>query len=75
MVHGDIDGTLVISDRKFIFYSRDKGATWTKANYQNNIGLLGFGMRNDTLFVLDTEISSSAEPGNRYASRPYSSFP
>ncbi|KAA0992667.1 hypothetical protein [Dyadobacter aurulentus] len=70
-VYGDIDGTLLITDRFHIYYTRDKGTTWTQADYKNNVGLAGFGTRNDTLFVMDTETTSSAEPGNRYAIRPY----
>ena len=70
-VYGDIDGTLLITDRRSVYYTRDKGKTWTQADYQNNIGLAGFGSRNDTLFVLDTQTMSSADPGNRYAIRPY----
>jgi len=70
-VYGDIDGTLLITDRFRIYYTGDKGKTWTQADYQNNIGLAGFVARNDTLFVLDAETKSSADPGNRYAIRPY----
>lgn len=70
-VFGDIDGTLLITDRFRIYYTKDKGKTWTQADYKNNIGLAGFSASNDTLFVLDTETSTSADPGNRYAIRPY----
>lgn len=70
-VYGDIDGTLLITDRFRIYYTRDKGKTWTQADYQNHIGLAGLAARNDTLFALDTETSSSNDPGNRYAIRPY----
>ncbi|MCF0074394.1 glycoside hydrolase [Dyadobacter sp. CY261] len=70
-VYGDIDGTLLITDRLRIYYTRDKGKTWTQADYKNSIGLSGFGSRNDTLFVMDTETSNSSDPGNRYAIRPY----
>lgn len=70
-VYGDIDGTLLITDRRYIYYTHDKGKTWTQADYVNNIGLAGFAARNDTLFVLNTQTMSSADPGNRYAIRPY----
>jgi len=70
-VHGDIDGTLLISDRFRIYFTKDKGKTWTLSDYNPGIGLAGFAVSNDTIFVLDTESSSSADPGNRYASRPY----
>lgn len=70
-IYGDIDGTLLITDRHRVYYTRDKGKTWTQADYVNNTGLAGFAARNDTLFVLDTQTMSSADPGNLYAIRPY----
>ena len=70
-VFGDIDGTVLITDRFRIYYTNDKGKTWNQADYNSHIGLAGFTMSNDTLFVLDTETSNSADPGNRYAIRPY----
>ncbi|GGM94493.1 hypothetical protein GCM10010967_29690 [Dyadobacter beijingensis] len=70
-VYGDIDGTLLITDRFRIYYTNDRGKTWNQADYNTGIGLAGFTSRNDTLFVLDTETSTTADPGNRYASRPY----
>ncbi len=70
-VYGDIDGTLLITDRFRIYYTKDKGKTWKQADYQTNIGLAGLAARNDTLFALDTETSTSNDPGNRYAIRPY----
>jgi hypothetical protein len=70
-VYGDIDGTLLITDRFRIYYTKDRGKTWTQADYENHIGLSGLAARNDTLFALDTETTGSNDPGNRYATRPY----
>ena len=70
-VYGDIDGTLLITDRHRIYLTTNKGKTWKQTDYNSQIGLAGFTMRNDTLFVLDTETSNSNDPGNRYAIRPY----
>lgn len=70
-VYGDIDGILLLTDRRHIHYTQDKGKSWKQADYNSNIGLSGFAMANDTLFVLDTETSSNDDPGNRYAIRPY----
>ncbi|KAA6432688.1 hypothetical protein FEM33_23485 [Dyadobacter flavalbus] len=43
-VYGDIDGTLLLTDRRHIHYTRDKGKTWKQAGYDSNIGLSGFAM-------------------------------
>ncbi|GGB76941.1 hypothetical protein [Dyadobacter sediminis] len=70
-VYGDIDGTLLLTDRRHIHYTKDKGKTWKQASYDSSIGLSGFAMTNDTLFVLDTETVSSSDSGNVYAKHPY----
>jgi len=70
-VYGDIDDILLITDRFRIYYTKDKGKSWNQASYDSNIGLAGFARSNDTLFVLDTQTTSSTDPGNRYAIRPY----
>lgn len=69
--YGDMDDILLITDRFHIYYTKDKGKSWNKANYNSNIGLAGFTQRNDTLFVLNTQSSNGDDPGNRYAARPY----
>ncbi|MCE7066980.1 sialidase family protein [Dyadobacter sp. CY326] len=69
-VYGDIDGTLVVTDRYRAYYSKNKGKTWTQSTFDSKNGLLGFAVSNDTLFTLDTQTMSGDDPGNRYAIRP-----
>lgn len=51
-VAGDIDGTLVITTRYQIYYTKDRGKTWQQSQYSSNIGLFGFLQQQDTLLTL-----------------------
>ncbi len=67
-VYGDIDGTLVITTGPHIYQTKDKGKTWTKANYNDNNWLFSITARKDTLFALTTQWNSVLTKA--YASSP-----
>ncbi|MBO0360364.1 hypothetical protein J0X19_20555 [Hymenobacter sp. BT186] len=66
-VHGDIDGTLLITTGFKIYQTTDRGRTWRTADYQNNSGLFGFLQLQDTLFVLNTQRGSAFDSTTAYA--------
>ena len=53
-VHGDIDGTVVIATMFNVFWTNDRGKTWTESRYDAPIsfGISGFVTTNDTLILL-----------------------
>jgi len=67
-VFGDIDGTLIITTGPHIYLTKDKGKTWTKADYKDNNGLFSITARKDTLFALTTQRNSILTEA--YASSP-----
>jgi hypothetical protein len=60
-VHGDIDGTLLITTGYKIYQTTDRGRTWRTADYRSNSGLFGFLQLQDTLFVLNTQRGSATD--------------
>jgi hypothetical protein len=69
-VYGDIDDRLVITDGRKIYFTTDKGRSWQNGDYNANIGLFGFSALGDTLLVLNTLSTTSASPGDLFATRP-----
>ncbi len=68
-VAGDLDGKLVITTGYAVYQSTDRGKTWQKGDYQNNLKLVGFASRQDTLISLAGEELGS--PGDvAYATSP-----
>lgn len=66
-VHGDIDGTLLITTGFKIYQTTDRGRIWRTANYQSNSGLFGFVQLQDTLLVLNTQRGSAFDSTTAYA--------
>jgi len=66
-VAGDIDGTLVITTRFEIYYTKDRGKTWQQGDYKHNIGLFGFSQQQDTLLALNTGLGSPSNEQVSYA--------
>lgn len=54
-VAGDLDGKLVITTGYAVYQTTDRGKTWQKGDYQNNLKLVGFASRQDTLISLAGE--------------------
>jgi len=69
-VAGDIDGTLVITTRYEIYYTKDRGKTWRKSKYSNNLGLFGFYQQQDTLLTLNGGAGSALNDQIEYATSP-----
>ncbi|MDF7813180.1 hypothetical protein [Hymenobacter sp. YC55] len=69
-VHGDIDGTLVITTNFKIYQTKDRGKTWSTANYTSNIGLFGFLEQQDTLLALNGQIGNASNTSTAYAANP-----
>ncbi len=69
-VHGNIDGTLIITTRYAIYQTKDRGKTWQTAEYKSNTGLFGFAQRRDTLLALNGESTIGLSPFTTYAVHP-----
>ncbi|UOQ65608.1 lipoprotein [Hymenobacter volaticus] len=69
-VHGDIDGTLVITTNFKIYQTKDRGKTWQTANYTSPIGLFGFLKQQDTLLALNGQLGSALNSSTAYAVTP-----
>lgn len=69
-VHGDIDGTLLITTGFKIYQTTDRGRTWRTADYQSNSGLFGFLQVQDTLLVLNTQLGSAFDSTTAFAAHP-----
>lgn len=69
-VHGDIDGTLIITTNFKIYQTKDRGKTWQTANYTSPIGLFGFLKQQDTLLALNGQLGSASNSTDTYAASP-----
>ncbi|HEX8428499.1 hypothetical protein [Hymenobacter sp.] len=69
-VHGDIDGTLVITTNYKIYQTKDRGKTWSTANYTSNLGLFGFLQQQDTLLALNAQLGNASNSTVAYAAGP-----
>ncbi len=65
-VAGDLDGKMVITTGYAVYQTTDRGKTWQKGDYKNNIKLVGFAQRQDTLMSLSAEAQGSPD-GAAYA--------
>ncbi|AMJ67683.1 hypothetical protein [Hymenobacter sp. PAMC 26628] len=68
-VAGDLDGTLVITTGYAVYQTTDRGKTWKKGDYKNNLKVVGFAQRQDSLISLSAE-TLGAPDGAAYAVGP-----
>jgi hypothetical protein len=57
-VYGDVDDTLLTTTGPRIYQAKDKGKTWTKANYNENVWLFSITARKDTLLAFSAQVNN-----------------
>lgn len=70
-VHGNIDDRLVITTGFKIYTTANKGKTWETSDYNGNVGLVAFMVKEDTLFAMEGKRSSATAVGNSFGIQPY----
>ncbi|SEJ02935.1 hypothetical protein SAMN05216327_105361 [Dyadobacter sp. SG02] len=70
-VHGNIDDRLVITTGFKIYTTDNKGKTWETSDYNGNVGLVAFMVKEDTLFAMEGKRSSATAIGDSFGTQPY----